>query len=188
MRLERIGENQVKLFLSTEELLERGLTQDDVINHTLKCHPLFFEILNKLYNEFDIALINTHLIDILTFNQHEIVILFTINDDDELFIDDEYDHFCHKEQLIFRFRDIEHVIQLAKRVSHLYGGGKLYSYNNEYFLIIPKFVDNDFDKITTIIMDYGDLIDLSLSFISEYGNEIIKQSAVQTINKYFLTV
>ncbi len=116
------------------------------------------------------------------------MILFTINDDDELFIDDEYDHFCHKEQLIFRFRDIEHVIQLAKRVSHLYGGGKLYSYNNEYFLIIPKFVDNDFDKITTIIMDYGDLIDLSLSFISEYGNEIIKQSAVQTINKYFLTV
>ena len=50
MRLEWIGENQVKLFLSTEELLKRGLTQDDVINHTLKCHPLFFEILNKLYN------------------------------------------------------------------------------------------------------------------------------------------
>ncbi len=68
MRLEWIGENQVKLFLSTEELLNVVSHKMTSINHTLKCHPLFFEILNKLYNDFDFHLLIPILIDILTFN------------------------------------------------------------------------------------------------------------------------
>lgn len=190
MRLERVGENQIKLFLSIEELTERGLTKEDVEKNSLKWHELYFDMVNEVYDEFDFSVVTTLLIDILTVTQREMVLLFTLYTDDELFVDDvdNNEYSIETEQAIcYRFIDIEHVIQFARRVSSLYKGGTLYSYNNEYYLIIPKDKENTFQKVRTIISEYGFLSNLSIPFIMDYGTEIIKSFAVDIINKYFLT-
>lgn len=190
MRLERIGENQIKLFLSIEELTERGLTKEDVEKNSLKWHELYFDMVNEVYDEFDFSVVNTLLIDILTVNQREMVLLFTLYTDDGLFVDDEdnIEYSIETEQATcYRFIDIEHVIQFARRISYLYKGGTLFSYNDEYFLIIPQDEENTFLKVRTIISEYGFSSNLSVPFIMEYGTEIIKSFAVDIINKYFLT-
>lgn len=47
MRLERLNYDKIKIFLTTDDLHDRGLTKEDLWKDSLKVHQLFRDMMNE---------------------------------------------------------------------------------------------------------------------------------------------
>ena len=83
MRLERIDGNQIKIFLTYDELVELGLSEDDVDKNSLKWHQLFFNMINEAYEEFEQFMEGTIIIEVYSLQTQGLVISFTLKEDDD---------------------------------------------------------------------------------------------------------
>lgn len=189
MRLERVGDNQIKIFFTFDELAERGLTKEDVEQNSLKWHQLFFDMINEAYDEFEFTVDGTIFIDIFAMQAQGMVILFTLNEEDEMFMDDEpiLQFSKAKKARLFCFKELEHVIQFAKRIYHVYDQGILYYYNKQYYLCLTEINEKLFLKVSAILSEYSEPSSTSVSIVHEYGKKIMDHSAIKYIHSYFLT-
>lgn len=187
MRLERVGDNQIKIFFTFDELAERGLTKEDVEQNSLKWHQLFFDMINEAYDEFEFSVDGTIFIDIFAMQAQGMVILFTLNEDDEVFMDDEplLQLSKTKKRRLFYFKELEDVIQFAKRIHQVYDQGTLYYYNEHYYLYLNEIKDNQYNGVTAILSEYSEPSSVSVSMVHEYGKVIIEQSSIKYIQSYF---
>lgn len=48
MRLERLNYNKIKIFLTLDDLTDRGLTKEDLWKDSFKVHQLFKDMMNEL--------------------------------------------------------------------------------------------------------------------------------------------
>ncbi len=190
MWLERAGGNQIKIFVSAEELAERGISEEDVATNSLKWHQLFFEMVNRAHDELGIALEGTILIDVTTVGPQGIVILFTVFEED-YYID--YYLFPAPEKkrepnpdgdLLYSFHDIEHIIQLAKGIGNFYDDGALYFYDGRYYLLFP--VENREERILPLVSEYGEKSNKDAKYVKEHGKVILEKNAFKYLRKYFL--
>lgn len=51
MRLERLNYNKIKIFLTFDDLVERGLTKEDLWKDTFKVHELFRDMIEEASEE-----------------------------------------------------------------------------------------------------------------------------------------
>ena len=54
MRLERLNENKIKIFLTLDDLFDRGLSNEDIWKDSLKWHQLFHDMLEEASETFDV--------------------------------------------------------------------------------------------------------------------------------------
>lgn len=192
MRLERVGGNQINIFLTFEELAERGFTKEDVEYNTTKWHQLFFEMIDEASEEFEKFFDATIIIDVYALQTQGMVVSFTL-DDEDVFDYDPYSFYSIEWwniperlfQLFYRFPDIENVIQFAHRMQSILDGGSLYHYKNNYYLHLTIEDENQLKMTNTIISDYGERSSETIYYIKEYGNCILNTEAIEKIIEYF---
>ncbi|WP_033828525.1 adaptor protein MecA [Bacillus andreraoultii] len=192
MRLERVGGNQINIFLTFEELAERGFTKEDVEYNTTKWHQLFFEMIDEASEEFEKFFDATIVIDVYALQTQGMVVSFTL-DDEDVFDYDPYSFYSiewwnipeRHFQLFYRFPDIENVIQFAHRMQSILDGGSLYHYKNNYYLHLTIEDENQLKMTNTIISDYGERSSETIYYIKEYGNCILNMEAIEKIIEYF---
>ncbi len=51
MRLERLNYNKIKIFLTLDDLTDRGLTKEDLWKDSFKVHQLFKDMMNEANTE-----------------------------------------------------------------------------------------------------------------------------------------
>lgn len=89
---------------------------------------------------------------------------------------------------VYRFKDIEYVIQLAQRVTQPFLDNSLYRFENQYYLII-FFPENRLlrgrDWFESLILEYGERSHLTTHRLREYGNQIMEQNALANVKNYF---
>lgn len=192
MRLERLNYNKIKIFLTTDDLYERGLTKEDIWKDSLKWHQLFHDMLEEANEEFGVDIHGSVAVEIFSMQAQGMVMIVTMEeqeDEEELLsegfiemqvtVEDQAD-------ILFEFSQFEDIIQLSKRLSYIgYQDGSLYKFNENYFLHVEKVMEDQEKKVVALLEEYGSPSYVSIHRLMEYGTLIIKETTIQTIIKFF---
>lgn len=192
MRLERLTVNKIKIFLTSDDLMERGLSKDDIWKDSIKWHQLFHDMLEEASEEFDVEIQGSVAVEIFSLQTQGMIMIITVDDN----IEDEevlFDGFVEMqvrvegcENLLYQFESIEDIIALSHMLLRFnVNGGSLYFYNNLYYLNMNSIDHSIVEKIAAFLSEYGNPSILSTHILEEYGNLIIEDKAVETIRKYF---
>ena len=190
MRLERLNYNKIKIFITLDDLFDRGLTKDDIWKDSLKWHQLFHDMLEEASETFDVEIQGSVAVEIFSMQAQGMVMIVTMDEQEEELFDDNFiDMQVTMEgnvEILFEFEEFEHVIQLAKQLSFIgFLGGKLYAMNNLYYLLIENVCQDTQTQIAAIMAEYGNPSFISIHVIHEYGKLVIDEYAVNKIMTYF---
>jgi adapter protein MecA 1/2 len=192
MRLERLTANKIKIFLTSDDLLERGLSKEDIWKDSIKWNQLFHDMLEEASQEFNVDIQGSVAVEVFSLQAQGMIMIITVDeshDDDEIL----YDGFIEMqvrvegcEDLLYEFESFEDIIALSKRLSSLnIDGASLYSLYNRYYLLINKLDASNNEKAASLLSEYGNASILSPYMLAEYGKQIIEKKAVETILHFF---
>lgn len=193
MRLERLSTNQFRIFLTFDDLIERGLTRDDLWQDLPKVHQLFHDMMYEASDELEFELEGMLLVQVqLLQAQGMLVIVTQSNVIDEAEEDEEYIEMKvtldESNELIFSFPDIEPVIQVGGLLNRIgVTGGTLYYMDERYYL---QLTDSDADEhnrenLIAILSEYANPSIVTPYRLEEYGKVIIEKQASRQISNYF---
>ncbi|MEH7255152.1 genetic competence negative regulator [Neobacillus niacini] len=194
MRLERLTVNKIKIFLTSDDLLDRGLSKDDIWKDSIKWHQLFHDMLEEASEEFDVEIQGSVAVEIFSLQAQGMIMIITVDeyideDEDEILFDGFVEMQVRvegRENLLYQFECIEDIIGLSHRLFTLQiYGGSLFSYNHHYYLLMNNIEPSVVESIAAFLSEYGNPSILSTHVLAEYGNLIIENKAVETIKKYF---
>lgn len=192
MRLERINENKIKIFITLDELLERGLSKDDVGKDSFKWQELFYDMMEEAKQEYGFACNGTIAVDIFSLQTQGMVLILTIDDIEETYdgslncdvFEMKVNTLEHKE-LLYTFHSIEDCISFARRIKHVLQGGQLLYYNQKYFYHKEQISPDLVPTVISILAEYGEPAVTTIPYIYEYGKIIMEKDAIQQLNHFF---
>ncbi|MFD2672865.1 genetic competence negative regulator [Marinicrinis sediminis] len=198
MKIERLSQDKIRIFLTFEDLSERGIQKEDMWKEIPKVHELFSEMMDQAYSELGFDATGTLAVEVFSLPAQGMVVIVTrskgyhaeddLDDDDDLYeVEVTLDQ---SEWVIFAFKDFEDVIGAAKKVvNHLpeSNGGSLYAYKNHYFLQFdPKaFEEGPLKTIIAMLSEFGDSSAVTPAVLSEYGKTVMTEHAIQTLCEHF---
>ena len=191
MRLERLNYNKIKIFITLDDLFDRGLTKDDIWKDSVKWNQLFRDMLEEASETFDVEIQGSVAVEIFSMQAQGMVMIVTMDEleEEEVFDDSFIDMQVTMEgnvEILFEFEEFEHVIRLAKQLSCIgFLGGRLYAMNNLYYLLIENVCQDTQTQIAAIMAEYGNPSFISIHVLNEYGKLIMEDFAVNKIMTYF---
>ncbi|GAB3052694.1 genetic competence negative regulator [Virgibacillus ainsalahensis] len=191
MRIERVAENQFTIFLTFDDLIERGFTKEDLWHDASSVRVLFSDMLYEASSELGFELegmLQVHVYLMQAQGMHVMVTQKFENIDwDEDFIEMKVT-LDESAELIFSFDTFEDIIQLASYLSALsINGGQVYHMGNLYYMLLS---DNDLynknkEDIIAIMSEYSNPSIITSHRLKEYGKEIYQSNAVKQIIEVF---
>ncbi|MDA7025671.1 genetic competence negative regulator [Bacillus sp. CLL-7-23] len=193
MRLERLNYNKIKIFLTIDDLTDRGLTKEDLWKDSFKVQQLFKDMMNEANTELGFEVNGSIAVEVYSLQAQGMVIIVTKNqdsDEDDHDYDEDYIEMQVKlgesVDIIYEFQTFEHLIELAKNLDRIgIHGGTVYHYEDRYFLSLDDFDSHSVDGVISILAEYGSPTTLTIHRLQEYGKIIMNQNAVQMIQTYF---
>jgi len=195
MRVERLGKDKIKIFLTFDDLSDRGINKEDLWNDVPKVHELFNEIMEQAYEELGFELSGPVAVEIFALPAQGMVVIVS-KGKNKLWNEDELDEDLYSlevtleetDAIIFAFHDFEELIAASKRISSfLMHGGKLYYYQDHYILVFDQRDVNDqaVDNVIALLSEYGEVSPISKAVLEEYGKVVIEQDAVNSLLAHF---
>lgn len=210
MDIERVNENTLKVFMTYRDIEARGYSREEIWYNRTKGEELFWDMIGEINTEeyFDLdGPIWIH----VNASEHGLEVIVTRantpdNESSGLGFDDEAsDHledavfgtFDAKDKLehqsvpkisIYRFKDIDEIIPLAKRMLSYGVHSSMYRFENYYYLAVD-FSDIDVDvrsNLRAIISEYFVESKLTIHRLQEYGETIMEENCFETVLHYFL--
>lgn len=191
MRLERLNFNKIKIFLTLDDLTERGLTKDDIWKDSKKWHQLFHDMLEEANEEFGVEIQGSVAVEIFSMQAQGMIMIVTMEEQDgedllqdgfiemQVIMDDN-------DEFLFELEELEDAIQLAKRLAIInISNGSLFAYKNHYYFHLANRNPEENNKLVAILAEYGNPSMVSKYYLQEYGKEIIKNQAVEKLVHYF---
>ncbi|MDM5229364.1 genetic competence negative regulator [Cytobacillus sp. NJ13] len=191
MRLERLNYNKIKIFLTLDDLNDRGLTKEDVWKDSLKWHQLFHEMLEEASEEFGVDIQGSVAVEIFSMQAQGMVMIVTMEEQmDEELLEDGFIEMQvtveGSEDILFEFQDFEDVIQMAKELNRVQiEEGSVYCYKEMYYYHVTDLAGEDIHRVIAILAEYGDSDFTSIHVIQEYGKVLIESNAVKKLIEYF---
>lgn len=192
MRLERLAANKIKIFLTSDDLFERGLSNEDIWKDSGKWNQLFHDMLDEASDEFDVDIRGSVAVEVFSLYAQGIIMIITVNEvkeDEELLEDGIIEMQVSvgaSRELLYEFDDFEDLINLAKRLNPLnIDAGSIYSMNNRYYLLMNNLEEDKTVVIASLLSEYGNASILSHFVLAEYGKLIIKDKAIDRLLHYF---
>lgn len=194
MRLERINYNKIKIFLTFDDLEERGLTKEDLWKDSQKVHQLFRDMIDEASEELGFEVSGSLAVEVYALQAQGMVVIVTSTNDElleEEFTDDYIEMQVtvdESNELFYEFHSFEHLIDLAKRLEPLHvNSGIIYSYQQLFYLLleddIPEYLKTD--TLIAILSEYGFPATMTTHRVHEYGKIIMEKDALQQLNNYF---
>lgn len=196
MRLERLNYNKIKIFLTFDDLTERGLTKEDLWHDSQKVHQLFRDMMSEASDELGFEADGPIAIEVYSLQAQGMVIIVTkdliAQDEDEEF-NDEYIEMQvtvdESDDIFYEFGSLEDIISLSSRL-HLLGikGGKLYSFQDRFYLELQEYELNEqlTENIIAILSEFGTPATITIYRVIEYGKELMSEKAIEQIYNYFI--
>ncbi|WP_416149685.1 adaptor protein MecA [Salipaludibacillus sp. HK11] len=192
MRLERLAYDKMKIFLTYEDLEERGISTDKKWTDVPVIDDMFQDMIAEASQELNFDAEGPVVVEVFSIPAQGVVVIVTkteemFDDMDDPVIEWQLSD-AQNDPLLFQFDDIEYVIQLSKTLISLdINGGSLYSYENLYYLHFRGEDVSQLEKTTlvSIVREYGEKAKVTTDLIKEYGNLIIDSSAVRQMYEHF---
>ncbi|MDQ1145229.1 adapter protein MecA 1/2 [Bacillus sp. SORGH_AS 510] len=192
MRLERLTANKIKIFLTSDDLFERGLSKEDIWKDSSKWNQLFHDMLEEASEEFDVDIQGSVAVEIFSLQAQGMILIITVDevkDDDDLLYDGYIEMQVRLEgceDLLYEFKEFEDIIGLTQRLALAdIKGGSLYAWHNRYYLVMDQVEAPKKEIAACILSEFGNPSIVSTHVLAEYGKQIIEDTAVETIIHYF---
>ena len=190
LHLERLNYNKIKIFLTLDDLFERGLTKEDIWKDSLKWHQLFHEMIEEANEEFGFEINGPVAVEIFSMQAQGMVMIVTMEEEQEDILHDSFIDMQvvmdSSEEFIFEFAEFEDVLLLVKRLEIMdMKKGSLFYFQNHYYYHVINKNQKETNKLLAILAEYGNPSMVSIHVLQEYGKEIIKDHAVETLLQFF---
>lgn len=191
MHLERLAFNKVKIYLTSEEITVRGLTEEEIWKNSLEWHLFFADLLKEAGAIFGLNFEGTVTVEIFACHPHGLILIVTFEGSgNEYFIsnDELFDirYFEPKRMLLYEFPDFEALIGLAHRLIALpFTGGSLYYMNGKYFLYVDEAFIHELVKLQALLEEFGQASAETVSNLRRNGKLLIEENAAGEIARYF---
>lgn len=199
MRVERIADNKVRIFITYDDLDERGIERDEIWQNGRKVQELFWDMMEHAYLEVGFEVGGPVAVEAFTMPTEGVVVVVTrlpglpnsvereaVLDEEELELETETpDPFG---AFTFVFQDLEDVIRAAHSLAQYEGvGGTLYHYRGRYHLFFDEeeIGEEMYDTFWSILHEYGELSSTTKAMLDEYGKRVMDGNAIPTIIAHF---
>lgn len=200
MKLERLNQDKIRIFLTFDDLHERGIDKEDIWHDIPKVHELFNDMINQAYEELDFEISGPVAVEVYSLPAQGMVVIVTrgksaIRDRDEDELEDyEEDYYelevtlDESDDVLFSFTDFDACIQVAHKIAPLIDGrGKLYKYHERYYLLLEglDLEEDTSELLIALLSEYGEASTQSKYVLDEYGQTIIAENAIQVLCHHF---
>lgn len=195
MRVERLGQDKIKIFLTFDDLSDRGIKKEDLWNDLPKVHDLFNEIMEEAYEELGFELEGPVAVEIFAIPAQGMVVIVS-KGKSKLLNEEEIENEVYSlevtleesDSIIFAFKDFEELVSAAKRVNpFLAYGGKLFYYKDHYILVMDQLdvLTKSVDNLIALLSEYGEVSPITKAILEEYGKIVIEEDAVKVLIAHF---
>ncbi|GGH79084.1 adapter protein MecA 1/2 [Pullulanibacillus pueri] len=195
MRLERLNSDKIKIFLTFDDLQERGITKEDMWTNLPKVQNLFRDMIMEADDELGFQADGPIEVEVFSLPAQGMVVIVSKRFDPD-FIDDEEgdDEFIEMQvtldesnEIIYTFNDFEDVIALSHRLSPLgVKEGALFHFDGSYYLFFEENeITIDLDTFIALLAEFGNPSTVTQYRLMEYGNAIMSEKAIEHIKRYF---
>ncbi|WP_067725412.1 genetic competence negative regulator [Oceanobacillus damuensis] len=191
MRIERLSNDQFKIFLTFDDLIERGFTKDDLWHDASSVRNLFSDMMYEASSELGIELEGMLLVQVHLM-QAQGMHIFVTQQYEDLHWDDDFIEMKvtldESKELIFSFDEFEDIIQVASYLLPFeIEGGKVYHMDNRYYMILDEIDHTNINKedIIAVMSEYSNPSIVTSHRLQEYGKIIFPSNAIQTIIETF---
>ncbi|ACT01032.1 MULTISPECIES: genetic competence negative regulator [Paenibacillus] len=202
MKIERLSQDKIRIFLTFDDLLERGIQKEDMWREIPKVHDLFSEMMEQAYSELGFDASGPLAVEVFALPAQGMVVIVTRGKmnghsderatDDEDTEDEIYEMEVTMEQsdiVMYSFRDFEDVINVCKQLqaASLTEDGRLYSYNGKWILALePALIETArHNAVIALLAEYGEATSVTYAMLEEYGKVIMPSQAVREICTHF---
>ncbi len=190
MRVERLSSHQFAIFLTYDDLIERGFTSEEIWHDAASVRHLFSEMMYDASDELDMELDGLLLVQVFMMQAQGMHILVTqMNDFDT---DEDYIEMKvtldESHELIFLFDDFENIIQVASYLSPLgIENGQVYRLEDDYYMLFEDGDLNGVEKesVIAILSEYAQSSIITSHRLKEYGKAIFPTGAVKQLIHHF---
>ena len=190
MRVQKVNEHTIRIFISLTELTDRDITMADLFQRSAKTEQLFWELIAQAREEVEFNLDQPFWIQATVASNDEFII--TIMKQEEQLAGSK-EKAARKStkgrvtELVYAFADFEDVLAAVGRLpefNQLRSG--LFLFEQEYYLVLNRLGSGKKRLLAEAILDeYGEIVGTTGGFLSEHGKVIIAVKAVQTLNASF---
>ncbi|MBN6188565.1 genetic competence negative regulator [Aneurinibacillus sp. BA2021] len=197
MRVERLNQDKIRIFLTFDDLMERGIEKDDMWRDIPKVHELFNDMMDQAQDEVGFTVNGPVAVEVFSLPAQGMVVIVTRGkteahgDAEDLDYDDIYEMQVTLEEsddVVYVFHDFEHLIELAHRIqTKAIDGGSAYAYNGRYYLVFEEMdaTKDEYDDFIAVLSEYGEASTLTKHVLQEYGKIIVDGDAVNVLCRYF---
>lgn len=198
MRMERLSMDKIRIFLTFDDLSERGIQKEDMWREIPKVSELFSEMMEQAYTELGFDASGPLAVEVFQLPAQGMVVIVTrgkvhhaAEHIDEEDAEEVYEMEVTLEQsdvISYSFLDFEYLLK-ASRVADRIGiaEGTLYSYKDRWILQIdPEEMDEpQYKALIAILSEYGDATTVTTAVLDEYGKRVIDGFAIRTLCEHF---
>jgi adapter protein MecA 1/2 len=191
MRVQKVNEHTIRIFISLTELTDRDITMADLFQRSAKTEQLFWELIAQAREEVEFNLDQPFWIQATVASNDEFVITIMKQEDPaEGSVKEKTVRKTSKgrvTELVYAFADFEDMISAVGRLPEFNQlRSSLYEFEEEYYLVLNRMGTGKKRLLAEAILDeYGEIVATTGVFLSEHGKAITKVKAVQTLNASF---
>lgn len=198
MRILKVNDNTVRIFISFTELADRNISLADFFQRSPRTEQFFWELISKAKDEVDFNLDQPFWIQATVASEDEFVIT-VIKQEDQ--IEAEINHiiqtsfgekkkgsrplskFSSEQDWVYVFSDFEDVMSAVRLLPEIPGiVSALYDFEDEYYLTLTKFGTPRKKKTAEAILDeFGEAMMTTEDFLKEHGEVVISENAIKIL-------
>lgn len=205
MRIEKVNENVLRVTITLNDLEERNIDLGSLNYNSPAAQELFWDMMEKAEEEYGFASGESQLIfEASPENEDGFVVTITKVDADgefesiQKYIKSKYKNSDLRQKKkkskvcstlkIYCFDSLDDLCKLSKRITSLYKGeSTLFKCKNSYYLLLTGSSTSS-QSLDILMCEYSTQIGNASFFegyLNEYGEKIIQDSAIDTLNTYF---
>jgi adapter protein MecA 1/2 len=202
MKIERLTPDKIRIFLTFDDLTERGIQKEDMWREVPKVHELFSEMMEQAYSELGFDASGPLAVEVFALPAQGMVVIVTksrinsshnhnhIDEDED---EDVYEMEVTLEQsdlISYVFHDFEDLLSMSKVINPLLvEGGILFFYQGKWILQLEP-VDMEekesrYQALIAVLSEYGEATSVTRAVLEEYGKIIIADDAVKVLCSHF---
>ncbi|TFJ93791.1 genetic competence negative regulator [Lentibacillus salicampi] len=184
MRVERMSNNQFTIFLTFDDLIDRGFTKEDLWYDAANVRHLFSDMMYEASSELGFELEGVLLVQVHIMQaqgMHVVVTQKGMNSDwDDDFVEMKVT-LDESKELMFAFDDFEDIIQVTPSLVKLgINGGQIYHMNKRYYMLFreAELPQSNKENVIAVMSEFSFPSIITSYRLKEYGNVIMDSSAV----------
>lgn len=191
MRIQKVNENTIRIFISFTELAERDVSMADLFQRSPKSEQLFWELIAQAREEVEFNLDQPFWIQATAASNDEFVITVMKQEDalDAAVKEKEKKKPTRSKakEWVYVFDDLEDLFSAVARFPDFARArSSLFLLEGEYYLTLSHLSSGKKKQLIEALLDeYGERVDIAFPFLNEHGKLVIRTGALQTLKTQF---